>query len=125
MLKSLTFSFPIFKLTTVAIIFYCSNLRGQIQGDSVHIETTYAKKYIGKISNLDKEGLFIKVSNSREIYLPKFEIKSILVIPKLVKPEAIAEFAPLLVDSSEVKTNTDNLKQVNPARDSLEKTRNN
>lgn len=121
MLKSLTFSFPIFKLTILAIIFYCGNLRGQIQGDSVHIETTYAKKYIGKISNLDKEGLFIKVSNSREIYLPKFEIKSILVIPKLVKPEAIAEVAPLLVDSSEVKTNTDTLKQVNPARDSLEK----
>ena len=121
MLKSITFSFSTFKLTTIAIIFYCGNLIGQVQGDSVHVESTYAKKYIGKISNLDKEGLFIKVSNSREIYLPKFEIKSILVIPKLVKPEAIAEVAPLSVDSSEVKTNTDNLKQVNPARDSLEK----
>ena len=108
-------------LAIITFFIFCPNFLSQIKGDSVHVETAYSKKYQGTVTQIDKEGFFIKISNSREIYLPKFEIKSILVIPKLVKPKAIAEVAPLLVDSSEVKTNIRNLKQVNPARDSLEK----
>ena len=87
MLKSLTFSFSTFKLTTIAIIFYCGNLIGQVQGDSVHIESTYAKKYTGTISKVDKEGYFIKTSNNREIFLSKLEIKTIKVVLELVEPD--------------------------------------
>ena len=75
MLKSLMFPFSIFKLTTIAVIFYCGNLISQVQGDSVHIESTYAKTYTGTISKVDKEGYFIKVTNQREIFLPLTEIK--------------------------------------------------
>ena len=75
MLKSLMFPFSIFKLTTIAVIFYCGNLMSQVQGDSVHIESTYAKTYTGTISKVDKEGYFIKVTNQREIFLPLTEIK--------------------------------------------------
>ena len=57
MLKSLTFPFSIFKLTTIAVIFYCGNLISQVQGDSVHIESTYAKTYTGTISKVDKRGV--------------------------------------------------------------------
>ena len=112
MLKSLTFSFSIFKLTTVAIIFYCGNLSGQAQGDSVHIETTYAKKYTGTISKVDKEGYFIKTSNNREIFLSKLEIKTIKVVLELVEPDIDAKASTLFIDSNDVhKENANPLKE--------------
>ena len=105
MLKSLTFSFSTFKLTTIAIIFYCGNLIGQVQGDSVHIESTYAKKYTGTISKVDKEGYFIKTSNNREIFLSKLEIKTIKVVLELVEPIDIdAKASTLYIDSNDVHT---------------------
>ena len=112
MLKSLTFSFSTFKLTTIAIIFYCGNLIGQVQGDSVHIESTYAKKYTGTISKVDKEGYFIKTSNNREIFLSKLEIKTINVVLELVEPDIDAKASTLFIDSNDVhKENANTLKE--------------
>ena len=102
MFNSLTFSFSIFKLTTIAIFFYCGNLIGQVQGDSVHIESTYAKKYTGTISKVDKEGYFIKTSNNREIFLSKLEIKTIKVVLELVEPNIVGETTTLSIDSNDV-----------------------
>ena len=101
MFNSLTFSFSIFKLTTVAIIFYCGNLIGQVEGDSVHIESAYAKKYTGTISKVDKEGYFIKTSNNREIFLSKLEINTIKVVLELVEPNIVGE-TTTLIDSNDV-----------------------
>ncbi len=112
MLKSLTFSFSTFKLTTIAIIFYCGNLIGQVQGDSVQIESTYAKKYTGTISKVDKEGYFIKTSNNREIFLSKLEIKTIKVVLELVEPDINAKASTLFIDSNDVhKENANTLKE--------------
>ena len=114
MLKSLTFSFSTFKLTTIAIIFYCGNLIGQVQGDSVHIESSYAKKYTGTISKVDKEGYFIKTSNNREIFLSKLEIKTIKVILKLVEPNIVGETTTLFIDSNDVNRNDTNALKETP-----------
>ena len=102
MFNSLTFSFSIFKLITVAIIFYCGNLIGQVEGDSVHIESAYDKKYTGTISKVDKEGFFIKTSNNREIFLSKLEIKTIKIVLELVEPNIVGETTTLFIDSNDV-----------------------
>ena len=111
MLKSPTFSFSIFKLTTVAIIFYCGNMISQVQGDSVHIESTYAKKFTGTISKVDKEGYFIKTSHNREIFLSKLEIKSIQIVTKVVETEPIAKPTPPFIDSAQINPKINNLEQ--------------
>ena len=46
---------------TIVLIIFCSNCFTQTIGDSVRIETTYSKNYIGKISKVDKEGYFIMI----------------------------------------------------------------
>ena len=114
MFNSLTFSFSIFKLTTIAIFFYCGNLIGQVQGDSVHIESTYAKKYTGTISKVDKEGYFIKTSNNREIYLSKLEIKTIKVVLELVEPYIDAKASTIFIDSNDVHTDDANTLKETP-----------
>ena len=114
MFNSLTFSFSTFKLTTIAIIFYCGNLIGQVQGDSVHIESTYAKKYTGTISKVDKEGYFIKTSNNREIFLSKLEIKTIKVVLELVEPDIDAKASTLYIDSNDVHTDDANTLKETP-----------
>ena len=113
MLKSLTFSFSIFKLTTIAIILFYGNLIGQIEGDLVHVESTYAKKYKGTINKADKEGYFIKTSNNREIYLSKLEIKTIKVVLGLVEPNINDKVSTtLFIDSNDVNRNdTNSLKE--------------
>ena len=111
MLKSSTFSFSIFKLTTVAIIFYGGNMISQVQGDSVHIESTYAKKFTGRISKVDKEGYFIKTSYNREIFLSKLEIKSIQIISKVVETEPTAKPTPPFIDSAQINPKINNLEQ--------------
>ena len=100
MLKSLMFPFSIFKLTTIAVIFYCGNLISQVQGDSVHIESTYAKTYTGTISKVDKEGYFIKVTNQREIFLPLTEIKF------MNKINTELEHKPIEKEESKIKQTT-------------------
>ena len=113
MFNSLTFSFSIFKLTTIAIFFFCGNLIGQVQGDSVHIESTYAKKYTGTISKVDKEGYFIKTSNNREIYLSKLEIKTIKVVLE-VEPEIDTKASTLYIDSNDIYTDNANTLKETP-----------
>ena len=94
------FPFSIFKLTTIAVIFYCGNLISQVQGDSVHIESTYAKTYTGTISKVDKEGYFIKVTNQREIFLPLTEIKF------MNKINTELEHKPIEKEESKIKQTT-------------------
>ena len=108
MLKSSTFSFSIFKLTTVAIIFYCGNLISQVQGDSVHIESTYAKKFNGRISKVDKEGYFIKTSYNREIFLSYLEIKTIKVVLEWVEPNIDSKASTSFTDSNDGNTDDAN-----------------
>ena len=109
MLKSSTFSFSIFKLTTVAIIFYCANTISQVQGDSVHIESTYAKKFTGRISKVDKEGYFIKTSYNREIFLSKLEIKTIKVVLEWVEPDVDTKASTSIIDSNDINTDNTNI----------------
>ena len=108
MLKSSTFSFSIFKLTTVAIIFYCGNMISQVQGDSVHIESTYAKKFTGRISKVDKKGYFIKTSYNREIFLSKLEIKTIKVVLEWVEPNIDSKASTSFIDSNDGNTDDTN-----------------
>ena len=120
MIKSLTFSFSIFKLTTIAIIFFYGNLIGQIKGDSVQIESTYAKKYTGTISKVDKEGYFIKTSYNREIFLSKLEIKTIKVILELIEPNIDSKASTSFIDSNDVNTYGINAQKENPRQTNLE-----
>ena len=120
MLKSSTFSFSIFKLTTVAIIFYCGNTISQVQGDSVHIESTYAKKFTGRISKVDKEGYFIKTSYNREIFLSKLEIKTIKVVLDLIEPNIDSKASTSFIDSNDVNTDGINAQKENPRQTNLE-----
>ena len=98
-------------LAILAFFIFCPDFFSQVQGDSVHIETTYAKKYVGKVSNLDKEGFFIKISNNREIYLPKIEIKSIQIVTKIVETGPIAKPTPPFIDSAQINPKINNLEQ--------------
>ena len=109
MLKSSMFSFSIFKLTTVAIIFYCGNTISQVQGDSVHIESTYAKKFAGRISKVDKEGYFIKTSYNREIFLSYLEIKTIKVVLEWVEPDVDTKASTFIIDSNDINTDNTNI----------------
>ena len=104
MLKSSTFSFSIFKLITVAIIFYGGNMISQVQGDSVYVESTYAKKFTGRISKVDKEGYFIKTSYNREIFLSKLEIKTIKVVLDLIEPDVDTKASTSIIDSNDINT---------------------
>ncbi len=121
MLKSSTFSFSIFKLTTVAIIFYCGNTISQVQGDSVHIESTYGKKYTGTISEVDQEGYFIITSYNREIFLSKSEIKTIKVVLELIEPNIDSKVSTLFIDSNNVNTGDTNAPKEKPEIEALEK----
>ena len=121
MLKSSTFSFSIFKLTTLAIIFYCGNTISQVQGDSVHIESTYGKKYTGTISEVDQEGYFIITSYNREIFLSKLEIKTIKVVLELIEPNIDSKVSTLLIDSNNVNTGHTNALKEKPEIEALEK----
>ena len=110
----ISFSFSIFKLTTLAITFFYGNLIGQVQGDSVHIESTYAKKYTGTISKVDKEGYFIKTSYNREIFLSKSEIKTIKVVLELIEPDIDTKASTLFIDSNDVNTDDINALKEKP-----------
>ena len=121
MIKSLTFSFSIFKLTTLAITFFYGNLIGQVEGDSVHIESTYAKKYTGTVSRVDKEGYFIKTSYNREIFLSKSEIKTIKVVLELIEPDIDTKASTLFIDSNDVNTDDINALKEKPKIETFEK----
>ena len=120
MLKSSTFSFSIFKLTTVAIIFYGGNMISQVQGDSVYVESNYAKKFTGRISKVDQEGYFIKTSYNREIFLSKLEIKTIKVILELIEPNIDSKASTSFIDSNDVNTYGINAQKENPRQTNLE-----
>ena len=75
-------------LTIVLVIFY-TDCCTQTIGDSIRIETTYSKNYIGKISKVDKEGYFIRVNNLREIFISLTEIKFINIIITELEQKAI------------------------------------
>ena len=47
-------------LAIITIFIFFPDFFSQIKGDSVHVETTYYKKFQGSITQLDKEGFFIK-----------------------------------------------------------------
>ena len=111
MLKSSTFSFSIFKLTTVAIIFYCGNTISQVQGDSVHIESTYGKKYTGTIREVDQEGYFIITSYNREIFLSKLEIKTIKVVLEWVEPDVDTKASNSIINSNDGNTDDTNAQE--------------
>ena len=111
MLKSSTFSFSIFKLITVAIIFYGGNMISQVQGDSVYVESTYAKKFTGRISKVDKEGYFIKTSYNREIFLSKLEIKTIKVVLEWVEPDVDTKASTSIIDSNDGNTDDTNAQE--------------
>ena len=121
MLKFQTISFSIFKLITLAIIFYCGNVISQVQGDSVHIESTYAKKFTGTISKVDKEGYFIKTSYNREIFLSKSEIKTIKVVLELIEPDIDTKASTLFIDSNDVNTDDINALKEKPKIETFEK----
>jgi len=74
---------------TIFLFIFCSDCYTQTIGDSVSIETTYSKNYTGKISKVDKEGYFIKITNLREIFIPLTEIKFINEINTELEQKAI------------------------------------
>ena len=89
---------------TIVLIIFCSDCYTQTIGDSVRIETTFIKNYIGKISKVNKEGYFIKVTNLREIFIPLTEIKFINKInteleEKAIKPNPSYVINTPLIDS--------------------------
>lgn len=53
------------------------NSFSKVDNDSIKITTTTGRKYIGIISKKDNEGYFIKVNNSRVIFINNDEIRSI------------------------------------------------
>ncbi|MEC8004871.1 MAG: hypothetical protein VX134_03580, partial [Bacteroidota bacterium] len=109
-----------FKLTTVAIIFYGGNMISQVQGDSVYVESNYAKKFTGRISKVDQEGYFIKTSYNREIFLSKLEIKTIKVILELIEPNIDSKASTSFIDSNDVNTYGINAQKENPRQTNLE-----
>ena len=86
---------------------------GQIKGDSVQIESTYAKKYTGTISKVDKEGYFIKTSYNREIFLSKLEIKTIKLVLELIEPNIDSIASTSFIDSNDVNTDGINAQKEN------------
>ncbi|MEC8407254.1 MAG: hypothetical protein VXZ14_01705 [Bacteroidota bacterium] len=91
-------------LAIIAFFIFCSDFFSQIKGDSVHVETAYSKKYQGTVTQIDKEGFFIKISNNRDVYLPKLEIKTLFVVPKEVEIGAHAETHISSINSTDAKT---------------------
>ena len=98
-------------LAIVTFFIFCPDFFSQIKGDSVHVESTYGKKYTGIISKEDKEGYFIKTLYNREIFLSKLEIKSIQIVTKVVETEPIAEPTPPFIDSAQINPKINNLEQ--------------
>ena len=78
-------------LAIITFFIFCPDFFSQIKGDSVEVETTYSKKFKGRITSEDKEGYFIKISNVREIFLPMYEIKTLHVINDELKSKDILE----------------------------------
>ena len=95
-------------LAIITFFIFCSDFFSQIKGDSVHIESTYAKKYTGTISKVDKEGYFIKTAYNREIFLPKLEIKTIKVVSELVDPNIDSKASTLFINSNDGNTDDTN-----------------
>ena len=91
-------------LAIITFFIFCPDFFSQIKGDSVHIETAYSKKYQGTVTQVDKEGFFIKISNNRDVYLPKLEIKTLFVVPKEVEIGAHAETHISSINSTDAKT---------------------
>ena len=91
-------------LAIITFFIFCSDFFSQIKGDSVHVETAYSKKYQGTVTQIDKEGFFIKISNNRDVYLPKLEIKTLFVVPKEVEIGAHAETHISSINSTDAKT---------------------
>ena len=115
-----------FPLTIVLIIF-CSDCYTQTIGDSVRIETTYSKNYIGKISKVDKEGYFIKVTNLREIFLSLTEIKFINKInteleQKAIEPKPNSVINNPLIDSVDAKPLVSNVIKETPEMEFISET---
>lgn len=104
---------------TIVLIIFCSYCYTQAIGDSVRIETTYSKNYIGKISKVDKEGYFIRVTNLREIFISLTEIRFINKINTELEQKAI-ESKPnsvintYLIDSAEAKPVVSNVIKESP-----------
>ena len=104
---------------TIVLIIFCTDCYTQTIGDSVRIETTYSKNYIGKISKVDKEGYFIKVTNLREIFLPLTEIKFINKInteleQKAIEPKPNSVINTPLIDSADAKPVVSNMIKETP-----------
>ena len=98
-------------LAIITFFIFCSDFFSQIKGDSVHIESTYGKKYSGTISKVDQEGYFIIIAYNREIFLSKLEIKTIKVVLGLVEPDIIAKPTPPFIDSAQINPKINNLEQ--------------
>jgi hypothetical protein len=104
---------------TIVLIIFCSDCYTQAIGDSVLIETTYSKNYIGKISKVDKEGYFIRVTNLREIFISLTEIKFINIIiteleQKAIEPKPSSLINTPLIDSVDAKPVVSNLIKETP-----------
>ena len=102
-------------LAIITLFIFCPDFFSQIKGDSIHIETAYSKKYQGTVTQIDKEGFFIKTSNNREIYLSKLEIKTIKVVLGLVESDNDAKASTtLFIDSNDVHTDDANTLKETP-----------
>ena len=108
-------------LAIITFFIFCPDFLSQIRGDSVHIETTYAKKFTGNISKVIKEGYFIKTSYNREIFLSKLEIKTIKVVLELIEPDIDTEASTLFIDSNDVNTDDTNTLIEKPEIETFEK----
>ena len=91
-------------LAIIAFFIFCTDFFSQVKGDSVHVESTYAKKYTGTISKVDKEGYFIKTAYNREIFLSKLEIKTIKVVSELVDPNIGSKASTLFINLNDGNT---------------------
>ena len=114
---------------TIVLIIFCSDFYTQTIGDSVRIETTYSKNYIGKISKVDKEGYFIKVTNLREIFLSLTEIKFINKInteleQKAIEPKPNSVINTQLIDSTVAKPAVTNVIKETPEIELISETNN-
>ena len=91
-------------LAIITFFIFCPDFLSQIKGDSIHIETAYSKKYQGTVTQIDKEGFFIKISNNRVVYIPSLEIKTLVVVPKEVEIGTDAETYINSINSTDAKT---------------------
>ena len=91
-------------LAIITFFIFCTDFFSQVKGDSVHVESTYAKKYTGTISKVDKEGYFIKTAYNREIFLSKLEIKTIKVVSELVDPNIGSKASTLFINLNDGNT---------------------